>query len=130
MSEKVKYDVLILSDDYDEYLIKEGVYQDSINYHEDKPFLQLHFKDKLDFVNIFDYDVVVFDFGIMGDWTLMQMKELYKHPHLLVTSAMPESYIRREDCNLPYVDFGVQLMYIDLIHYIEKELIKEMSGKK
>jgi len=115
------YNVLIISDDYAESLIQTSYYQDAINFHDDEPKFYLSFDEKIDFEEMNKYDLVVFDFGMIGNLDQQKINKLFKMKNLLVTSAMPENYIRGEDCYLPYVDFRIEMMYIDLINYVKRK---------
>lgn len=114
-----KIKTLILSDDYNSLLCEEGYYQSIVNYHPDEPYFDLTIRETCDLSDLDNFDIVIFDYGLLGNLSLLQMKRLYKIKNLFVTSALGEYYLKGENCNLPYVDFRIELMYIDLIQHLK-----------
>ena len=115
-----EYKLLVISDDYCDDLYKEGHYQNRMNYHEDEPKFDLTIIEKIDFSIIKDYDFIVIDYGLFGDLDCKGLKEVSKRKNIFVTSAMPESFVRGEGCINEFVDFKIEMMYIDLIRLVKK----------
>lgn len=125
MEQRDDYNILIISDDYDEDLIKENYYQEMINYHKDEPKLHLIFCEVATKKEIDDNDIIVIDYGLIGDLDIDIYECLIKNKEkVCITSALPRRYIFPDSKNhfleLFYVDFQIDLMYIDILSFIKK----------
>jgi len=121
---KKNYRLLVISDDYDEYLIKENYYESIMNYHEDEPTFSLTIREEVNLSGLDEYDIIVIDFGLIGEMNMMQVNEVYENNKILLTSAMGISYNKEFIPEKTFVDFRFELMYIDLLNFVrflEKE---------